>query len=72
MTGMMSWMDICSLGRTGWEEKEVRLPFVRRQLVCLAFCLGMGDEPTETLRVRIKEQTNMGDVVVAVCYMSSL
>ena len=28
----------------------------------------MGDEPTESLWVRIKEQNNIGDIVVGVCY----
>ena len=41
--------------------------YVRGQLECLEFCLGMDDEPTESLCIRIKEQTNTGDIVVAVC-----
>jgi len=33
------------------------------QLECLALCLGMDDEPIESLWVRVIRQTNMGDVV---------
>jgi len=42
--------------------------YVRGQLECLEFCLGMNDESTESLSIRIKEQTKVGDIVVAVCY----
>ncbi|KAK4806252.1 hypothetical protein QYF61_013396 [Mycteria americana] len=42
--------------------------YVREQLECMELCLGMDDEPTESLRLRIKEHTGMGDIVVDVCY----
>ncbi|GAB0176868.1 hypothetical protein GRJ2_000152000 [Grus japonensis] len=42
--------------------------YVREQLECMELCLGMDDELTESLRVRIKEQTGMGDIVVGICY----
>ena len=34
----------------------------------MEFCLGMGDEPTESLWVKFSRQTNMGDIVMVVCY----
>lgn len=33
----------------------------------LELCLGIDDEPTESLWVRIKDQTGMGDIVVGFC-----
>ena len=41
---------------------------VRQQLECLELCLGMGEQPAESLWVGIKEQTSMGDIVVGVHY----
>jgi len=40
---------------------------VREQLECMELCLDYG--PTESLWARIKEKTNMGDIVVGVSYM---
>ncbi|GAB0209103.1 mitochondrial enolase superfamily member 1 [Grus japonensis] len=34
----------------------------------MEFCLGMDDEPTESLWIRIKERTVKDDIVVGVCY----
>ena len=45
--------------------EEVAL-YVREQLECIELCLRMDDEPNESLWVRIKEQTSMGDIVVHV------
>ncbi|KAK4832456.1 hypothetical protein QYF61_023503 [Mycteria americana] len=42
--------------------------YVREQLECMELCLGMADELTESLWVRIKEQTSMGDTVMGICY----
>lgn len=33
----------------------------------LELCLGVGDKPTESLWVRIEEQTALGNIVVSVC-----
>jgi len=41
---------------------------VREQLECMELCLGIDEEPTESLQVRIKEKTGRGDTVVDVCY----
>lgn len=37
----------------------------------MELCLRMGDKPTESLWVRMKEPTNMGDIVVGVCYRAT-
>ena len=34
----------------------------------MEICLGMDEEPTESLWVRIKEKTGKGDIVVSICY----
>lgn len=52
----------CRLGRQGGGVALC----VRAQLEYIELCLGM--EPAESLRVSITKQTNMGDVLVAVCY----
>lgn len=39
--------------------KEVKFPF--SQLECKVLCLGVGDKPTESLWLRIRERTGMSD-----------
>lgn len=34
---------------------------------CTELCLGMEEEPTKSLWVRIKEKTSKGDIIVSVC-----
>jgi len=41
--------------------------YVRKQLECIELCPG-ADEQVESLRVRIKAQLRMGDVIVGVYY----
>ena len=60
MTGVLQWRDTDSKKNgTGKQGGKVTF-YVREQLECL----GMNDEPTESLWVRIKEQIGMGDIVV--------
>ena len=42
--------------------------YVRRQPECTELCLEANDEQVESLYVRIKGQTNMGDTVISVYY----
>ena len=51
------------MGRQGWRVALC----VREQLEDMALCLGMDREPMEILRVRIKEITGKGGVIVDVC-----
>lgn len=47
---MLQWRDTGSLGKAGQEDKEGEVAlYVGEQLECLELCLGMDDEPTETL-----------------------
>ena len=41
---------------------------MRTQLECMEVCLAMDNEPTESLWVRTKEVTGMGDIIVGVSY----
>jgi len=41
---------------------------VREQLEHIELCLGVDEEPVESLWVRIKGQAHMGDTVVGVYY----
>ena len=41
---------------------------MREQQGCIELCLGMGDEPAESLWDRISRQMNMGNMVTGVCY----
>lgn len=34
----------------------------------MELCLGMADKPAESLWVRIRGQTNVGNIAVGVCY----
>ena len=38
------------------------------QLECMELHLGMDEEPTESLCVRIKGRAGTGDIIVGVCY----
>ena len=42
--------------------------YVREQLEYIELCLGVDEEPVESLWVRIKGQAHMGDTVVGVYY----
>ena len=42
--------------------------YVKNQLECMELCLGMDEEPTESLRVKIKGRAGTGDITVGVCY----
>lgn len=69
-TGVLQWMDTSSIGRIGQKgEKGVTL-YVREQQECRELCLGMGQEPAESLWIRFSAQTNIGAVVVSICYRS--
>jgi len=41
---------------------------VNDQLQCMELCLGIDEEPTESLWVRIKARAGTGDIIVGVCY----
>ena len=41
---------------------------VNNQLKCTELCLGMEEEPTKGLWVRIKGKAGTGDVIVGICY----
>jgi len=56
-----------------WEEQAGRrgegvVLYTRERQECMELCQGIDDEPGESLWVRISRQTNMGDIVVGVCY----
>ena len=42
--------------------------YVSDQLECMELHLGMDEEPTESLWVRIKGRAGTGDIIVGVCY----
>ncbi|GAB0205823.1 hypothetical protein GRJ2_003047900 [Grus japonensis] len=42
--------------------------YVNDQLECMELHLGMDEEPTESLWVRIKGSTGTGDIIAGVCY----
>ena len=59
---------------TATKQKLYNLPdegvilYVNDQLQCMELCLGMDEEPTESLRVRIKGRAGTGDIIVGICY----
>jgi len=62
MTGVLEWKN-----RQGRRGRGVTL-YVDDQLECMELCLGMDDEPTESLWARIKSRARTGDSIVGVCY----
>lgn len=77
LTGVTeTWWDgscDCSAGywllrnRQGKQGGGVVL-YVNDHLKCMELHLGMGEEPTESLWVRIKRRAGIGDIRVGVCY----
>ncbi|GAB0208424.1 mitochondrial enolase superfamily member 1 [Grus japonensis] len=65
MTGVLGRKGTGSLGRTGRAEEDL---YVNDQLECMELHLGMDEEPTESLWVRIKGSAGAGDIIVGVCY----
>ncbi|PKU49340.1 rna-directed dna polymerase from mobile element jockey-like [Limosa lapponica baueri] len=75
-----TWWDgsyYCSVGMEGYRLfRKDRLGrrgggvalYVTDQLECVELHLGMDEDPTESLWVRIKGSTGAGDVIVRVCY----
>lgn len=60
---MLEWNDI---GFLGWTSKEVEghmAFYVNNQLECAELHLGMDEELTENLRVRIKERAEVGNIM---------
>ena len=41
---------------------------VKEQWQCVEICLGMDDEQAESLSVKIRGQTSLGDIVVPICF----
>ncbi|PKU29205.1 dtw domain-containing protein 2 [Limosa lapponica baueri] len=69
MTGVLEWRDIGSSGRTGRGDEEGGVTlYVNEQLECMELHLGMDEEPTKSLRVRIKGRAGTDDITVGVCY----
>ena len=65
MTGVLPWRDRGSLGRPVWED-EVELHSICCHTKGIDLFLVTDDGPTESLWVRIKEQSNVGDIVMGV------
>lgn len=71
MGSLYNWsaaMDGCMpFGRTGWDREEGTCSDVREQQRCMEACHGMKNELSESLWVRTRGQSSMGDVVEGVC-----
>lgn len=78
LVGWLPWLECCDQGvralqdkvRLGRCSREVAI-YVREQLECMKLLPGMGEEPSESLWIRIKERTRQSDFMVDVCYMPS-
>lgn len=46
--------------------------YMREEQGCKKLCLGMGEEPAESLWIWISGQNNMGNVLMAVCYKTMI
>ncbi|GAB0183760.1 hypothetical protein GRJ2_000841300 [Grus japonensis] len=65
VAGVLEWKETGSLGRTGRGHEEV---YTNDQLECMELHLGMDEEPTKSLQVRIKGRAGTGDIIVGICY----
>lgn len=58
--------------RLYWEEEDGGASLdVREPMECMETCLGLGEVPTESLWVRIKDKPDEGDTVVGGKYWCS-
>ncbi|GAB0176173.1 calcium-independent phospholipase A2-gamma [Grus japonensis] len=63
----MEWHRLFRKDRQGRRGGGVAL-YVNDQLECMELHLGMDEEPTESLWVRIKGRAGAGDIIAGVCY----
>ncbi|GAB0209359.1 hypothetical protein GRJ2_003401600 [Grus japonensis] len=80
VTIIKTWWDSsydCSVGMEGYrlfrKDRQGRRGggvalYVNDQLECMELHLGMDEEPTKSLWVRIKGRAGAGDIIVGVCY----
>jgi len=66
-------VSACTRCLRDWKDRPTRRGggvalYVREQLECIELCLGADEERVESLWVRIKGQTRMGNTVVGVYY----
>jgi len=64
---VLPWLNTGS-PRTGWESEEGICPLCARAGAMHGALPGVVDEPAESFWVRIRGPTNVGTVVVGVCY----
>lgn len=46
--------------------------YMREERACMKLCLGMGEEPEESLWIWISGQNNMANVLMAICYRTMI
>lgn len=56
--GMLLWMALLFLGKTGLQGDGVALPV--REWGCIELCLEMNEEVVEHLHVRLQRQVSVG------------
>jgi len=66
----MGGYRLCRKDRQGRRGEGVAL-YVKDQLECRELHLGLDEEPTESLWVKIKCRAGTGDITVGVCYWPS-
>lgn len=55
--------------KLGQEDKEGKIAlYVREQQEFMELCLEMDNEPVKSIRVSVTRQTNMGGIIVSICY----
>ena len=68
MSGVLEWKVTDSLEKTGPADGEGGVAiYVRDRLECMELCLGSGDQLAESLWVRVKGKTAIGDITVGIC-----
>lgn len=63
--GMLYWIDTGSL-RRACQESTCHVIWL--QWECMEICLGVDQEPAQSLQVKVKGHTNMTDIVVRICH----
>ena len=67
-TGMQEQMGKNSLGKTDGRRRGSVVLYIKNQLESMELHLGIDEELTESLWVRVKGKAGKGDIVVGVCY----
>lgn len=68
LTGVLQWRNTLFRKDGKGRQREGVALYVREQLDYMELCSGIGEEPMESLWIRIKGRTGKSDIIVSACF----